>query len=128
MNHPSIGTWDAPEPPRTPPLTDQLYAHRNELFIALCRHRAMICRQAKEPELSYHNMVWLPWKSIVHSDGSFPEGGYFIMGIGQEQGRQITYHLPLSKWDECGFAVTLPMAPPFDGHTSADVLERLKTL
>jgi hypothetical protein len=50
------------------------------------------------------------------------------MGIGKEKGKQISYHLPLSRWDETYFAETLDKAPEWDGHTSADVLERLKTL
>jgi len=104
-----------------------LYEHRIELFITLCRHRAMICRQAKEPELSYHNSVWIPWKTKLHSDGSSFDG-WFVLGIGQEQGTQITYHLPMNKWDECYFAAELEKAPPFDGHSSQDVLERLKQL
>lgn len=40
----------------------------------------------------------------------------------------ISYHLPLSKWDECAFANEFEKAPEWDGHTSNDVLERLKQL
>lgn len=126
MNHqPIIGQWDAPEPEKALSLTDQLYAHRNQLFVTLCGHRAMIARQ--EPAAHFQS-VWMPWKSIVHSDGTFPEGGYFIMGINHREGDQITYHLPLSMWDECHFAITLPQAPKWDGHSSDDVLKRLKEL
>jgi len=121
MNHqPIIGQWDAPEPEKAPSLTDHLYAHRNELFIALCRHRAMIARQ--EPAAHFQS-VWMPWKSRFHSDGK-GQPDWFVMGIGAG----ITYHLPLSMWDECWFSVELEMAPPFDGHTSNDVLKRLKEL
>jgi hypothetical protein len=52
----------------------------------------------------------------------------FIMGIGKDRGEQITYHLPLSKWEETNFAETLNRAPEWDGHTSDNVLERLKNL
>ena len=48
--------------------------------------------------------------------------------MGEEKGEQMTYHLPMSKWDECNFANTLDKAPDFDGHTSQDVLERIKNL
>ena len=41
----------------------------------------------------------------------------------QRNRKQITYHLPLSKWEETGFAETLEKAPEFDGHTPDDVLE-----
>jgi hypothetical protein len=89
----------------------ELYEHRITLFIALCG--------------------WLPndkevWKSKFHSDGSSMEG-WFVMGIGKEVGQQITYHLPISKWDECDVQ-ELDKAPEWDGHTSSDVLERLKSL
>lgn len=91
---------------------DELYEHRITLYIALCKSLRM------EEDV---------WKSKQHSDGSRIEG-WFILGINKEQGKQITYHLPLSKWDECNFATTLATAPNFDGHNSIDVLERLKNL
>ena len=125
MNHqPIIGQWDADEPEKAPSLTDHLYAHRNELFIALCRHRAMIARQ--EPAAHFQS-VWMPWRSKFHSDHT-GDPGWFIMGIGQEKGKQITYHLPMSRWKDCWFAVELDVAPEWDGHSGADVIERLKTL
>lgn len=55
-------------------------------------------------------------------------GSWFVLGIGKEKGKQITYHLPLERWDETNFAYTLEKAPEWDGHTSDDVLERLKAL
>lgn len=65
------------------------------------------------------------WKSKRHSDGSsYP--GWFIMGINYEPGQQISYHMPLSYWERCNNAVTLDRAPDFDGHTPADVLNRMK--
>ena len=67
------------------------------------------------------------WRSKNHSDGEPAFGGtWFVLGINKEKGKQITYHLPMSKWDETDFAETLEKAPEFDGHTSQDVLERLK--
>lgn len=45
-----------------------------------------------------------------------------------EAGTQITYHLPIDRWEECSFAETLDKAPKWDGHTSADVITRLKNL
>jgi hypothetical protein len=92
----------------------ELYEHRIALFIAFC-----FC--------SKKNCDRLVWRSKKHSDNSsFKE--WFIMGIGEEKGKQITYHLPLKKWNDCDFAQTLDKAPEFDGHTSADVLKRLKNL
>lgn len=90
----------------------ELYEHRIELYITLCR-----VLRIKYPI----------WRSRLHSDGTGFEG-WFVLGLDTMRGKQITYHLPDSRWDDCGFAMTLPQAPPFDGHTSADVLERLRKL
>jgi len=68
-----------------------------------------------------------PWRSKAHHDGSAWEG-WFIIGIGKDTGSQISYHLPLSRWEETSFAETLDRAPEWDGHTSDDVLQRLKNL
>lgn len=92
----------------------ELYEHRITLFIALCRALDTASR--------------IPvWRSVAHSDGSVWDG-WFILGLYKSYGSQITYHLPMDKWEECAFAETLKQAPEWDGHTSADVLERLKGL
>jgi hypothetical protein len=54
--------------------------------------------------------------------------GWFVMGIRMMPGNQITYHLPIRLWDRTNFAWTLDKAPEWDGHTSADVIERLYKL
>jgi hypothetical protein len=95
---------------------DELYEHRITLFIALCK------------ELSRHpKNEYAVWRARQHSDGS-NFNGWFVMGIGINKGSQITYHLPLSKWGETNFVDTFEKAPEFDGHTSQDVLERVKSL
>lgn len=103
---------------------DELYDHRIALFISLCR------------VLSYPDIdTWKVWRSKLHSDGTMFDG-WFILGITnsgdlvdtKSGAEQITYHLPLSKWEETNFASTLDCAPEWDGHTPADVLERLKKL
>lgn len=61
----------------------ELYEHRITLFITVC----MLLR--------LHTNAGV-WRSKWHSDGSeYP--GWFIMGIGREKGKQITYHLPIEK-------------------------------
>lgn len=97
----------------------ELYEHRIVLFIALCNH--LDTSDDCSPTDEYH-----VWKSMKHSDGSEWEG-WFIMGIGKEKGKQITYHLPIEKWHQCR-CVTVDQAPEWDGHTATDVLERLKNL
>jgi len=96
----------------------QLYEHRIALYIALCKVTA-----AHSSEVTGISV----WKSGIHSDGSVWEG-WFLLGINKAAGEQITYHLPISEWDACYFAEELEIAPPFDGHTHVDVLERLKQL
>lgn len=90
---------------------DELYEHRITLYIALCK-------QNKSKV----------WRSVKHSDGSEYEG-WFVLGINKEKGEQITYHLPMSKWQECdNWCETLSKAPDFDGHSSQDVLKRIEKL
>lgn len=107
----------------------ELYEHRITLFIALCTiidgaythyHRVMAGDKMQ------HNTNSPVWKTRIHSDGSSWDG-WFLLGIYKEKEKQITYHLPISKWVECNF-IELDKAPEWDGHTSEDVLERLKRL
>lgn len=93
---------------------DELYGHRIALWISLCRTK----------ESNYGPRVW---RSKLHQDGSSFDG-WFILGMFKEAGEQISYHLPLPYWHQTDFAETLERAPEWDGHTSADVVERLKTL
>jgi hypothetical protein len=91
----------------------ELYAHRIALFIALSR-------------FAQEHSQYIAWRSRLHADGTgYP--GWFVAGIGLARGSQITYHLPEANWSDMEFAETLERAPEFDGHTSADVLERLKS-
>lgn len=94
----------------------ELYEHRIALFLVLA---AFFNRY-------YPNEYWA-WRSKKHSDGSSYKG-WFTLGIGTKPGEQITYHLPMSRWKQTGFAKTLKQAPEFDGHTSDDVIERLYKL
>jgi hypothetical protein len=91
---------------------DELYEHRIQLFIQLC----FFVKNAR-----------YVWRSKFHSDGSALDD-WFVLGIGENKGSQITYHLPVSNWEQTNFAETLNKAPEWDGHTSEDVLERLKIL
>ena len=104
---------------------DELYEHRIALFIALC---------GKVQDFKFHgdsrNQFGdekIVWRSKLHSDGTMFDG-WFVMGIGKEKGEQITYHLPLDRWDKTDFAETLDQGPEWDGHTSEDVLKRLAEL
>jgi hypothetical protein len=92
----------------------ELYDHR----IALYKTMAWYYSFEHENDL---------WKSKVHSDGT-SWVGWFIAGIFKEPGKQISYHIPMSKWGEFDFFQTLDQAPDFDGHTSEQVLERISNL
>ena len=93
---------------------DELYEHRIALFIALCA------------EVDRRTPTGHVWRSRLHSDSTmFP--GWFIMGIDREAGSQIAYHLPLSRWADTDWLGTEDeRAPEFDGHSAADVVERLR--
>ena len=94
---------------------DELYEHRCRLYMELCY----------QVKFSTGKAVWC---SIVHSDGTWFDG-WFVLGINKEPGKQITYHLPMKMYHEAiQFAEIIPMAPEYDGHTSAQVLERIKEL
>lgn len=101
---------------------DELYEHRHELYLKLAE---TIYWQTKDNSI-HRNTVWC---SLVHSDGTKMDG-WFVLGIGQEPGKQITYHLPMKYWDRaCQHVVkVLDKAPDYDGHSSLDVLERLRRL
>ncbi len=91
---------------------EELYEHRCLLFLAfqsLWRRDALARDQA--------------WKSRRHHDGTSYDG-WFIAGMALPQG-QISYHIPEKYWDLCD-APERETAPEWDGHTSQDVIERLR--
>lgn len=104
----------------------ELYEFRAVLNIALF---AQIAHQQHEIWLSRKEGTWCNpvWRSKLHNDGTMFDG-MFIFGLFKGPGKQITFHYHLDKWDYCGFGETLDKAPEWDGHTPADVLERLKQL
>lgn len=103
---------------------NDLYAHRNTLLIGWMNTLVLL-----QPYFdSIANQVGavssgLPWKSKLHHDGTSYEG-WFIAGM-DVGSKSITYHLPISDWDLLK-AEELERAPEWDGHTSADVLQRLR--
>jgi len=87
---------------------DELYEHRCLLFLAL---------QRAHPSLA--------WCSKLHADGRMFEGGWFVAGLDLPTG-QVTYHLPLRLWPlATSCASERPLAPVWDGHTSAQGLDRV---
>jgi hypothetical protein len=97
----------------------ELYVHRIALF-------QLACRLMADNDTLYGGRKSV-WKSKAHSDGTVWDG-WFIMGINSKPGEQVTYHLPISEWGNCWYAVELEQAPEYDGHTSDDVIYRLKSI
>lgn len=97
----------------------ELYEHRITLYIALCKNVEYL-------DVEMGKGGGITWRSELHSDGTKFKG-WFILGINYEKGKQITYHLPMSRWNDTKFARTLDKAPEWDGHTPQDVLERIKS-
>jgi hypothetical protein len=98
---------------------DELYEHRYELWVALCRVIALYTDSDAEV-----------WRCKLNSDGTSYDG-YFLLGLDDYQNgksNQITYHLPLRFWEQCNFSHTYDKPHRYDGHTSADVLDRLRSL
>lgn len=84
---------------------DELYAHRCHLFAWLC---SLLPGVSFKTRLDDKGEAWAGW---------------FIAGINTDAG-QITYHLPDALWE----LVKVPEVERntgYDGHTSADVLERI---
>jgi len=98
----------------------ELYQHRNLLFCVLL---TLIHREELDK--------FKAWKSRKHSDGTMFDGpeGWFIAGMTDLEGNmQITYHMEGTKYWEILDVPELEFAPPYDGHTPEDVLERLVSI
>lgn len=67
------------------------------------------------------------WRSKKHSDGTMYEG-YFIVGYQFKEGHQITFHYKENNWELFHFCRTIDKAPQWDGHTTTDVIKRLRNL
>ena len=53
--------------------------------------------------------------------------GWYIAGIGTEKGKTLTYHLPISTWEQFN-APEVGHSPEWDGHNSDDVLRLLSKI
>lgn len=104
---------------------EELYEHRITLFVALCRKIAR--EEAMDRFKNKSHELMSVWRSRLHSDGTMFKGS-FILGMKYKKGKQITYHLPITKWEETNFAETLENAPEWDGHTPQDVIKRISEL
>jgi hypothetical protein len=88
---------------------DELYEHRCLLFLALMK---------AHPHLA--------WRAHAHDDGS-RQDGWWIAGMDFPTG-PVSYHIPDRLWSllDSTQIATRDRAPAWDGHTSSDVLDRLR--
>lgn len=121
-NHLMYPSRPLPENPENKP---NLYAHRLALTAALFNEWAYsnITKQAPVP-YPKHDVH----KSRRHHDGELCfGGGWFIVCATLPTG-QISYHYEDKYWDLFRIPEYETAKHPFDGHTSNDVVERLKRL
>lgn len=107
---------------------EELYAHRYHLYLALIK--------AFDSRITPLGCNVICWKAKLHDDGTMFDGDFilgmtvsqpsFIVG-GDPNDFYITYHMPIRFWHMAN-VIELPKAPPYDGHTSEDVLKRLLRL
>jgi hypothetical protein len=90
---------------------NELYEHRNLLF---CAFLSALTNEGRRDT----------WKSHTHNSGDSYDG-WFLAGV-ELCGHQVTYHLPDEMWELCYVANEYAVAPPWDGHSSADVIERIR--
>ena len=88
---------------------NELYEHRNHLFVALMR---------SNPTIS--------WRANNHEDGTMYDN-WFVAGMHLPTGADISYHLPSWMWEMLdGVGITTTnKAGKWDGHTPNDVVARL---
>ena len=89
---------------------DELYMHRNTLFLLL---------MSQNRDIS--------WASKTHKDGTKYDG-WFVAGMRLATG-DVSYHMPDQLWP-CieRMGIHNNEQPEWDGHTSEDVLLRLMTM
>ena len=88
---------------------NELYRHRAVLFSVICN---------SVPDKA--------WKSKLHDTGDMFEG-MFIAGIETPEG-QATYHCDIEPYWDMFKVRELEKAPKWDGHTPADVINRIAKL
>lgn len=92
---------------------NELYEHRHALF-------ALIVNIAAE-----NGMEASAWKTWRNQEGEKWDG-WFIAGLDTFYG-QISYHMPAEWWDRV-IAPEIERNANYDGHTSKDVLNRLRAM
>jgi putative component of toxin-antitoxin plasmid stabilization module len=104
---------------------DELYKHRNAIFIALCR---LISSTQSRSVTSSQNLEELTvWKSLKNAQGT-ESNDWFIMGIGTRKEDCIGYQIPKVYWNDTRFAKELTFAIDFGDNSSKKITEKLLQL
>ena len=96
----------------------ELYRHRIALYIALLSNLS--------------NVEYNSWWSDTHYDGTKWDGWLIVGCRNNSNGEQISYHVNADEWEEhlkYSYRIKHYKKSPyiFDGHTSQDVVDRLKS-
>jgi hypothetical protein len=103
---------------------NELYRHRYVLFVGMARAYYVACKDAT-PEATEAHLKQIIWCSKLHHDGTMFDDS-FIVGMSLSVG-QVSYHLPIREWERVSKLLpVVDRAPEWDGHTPADVLDRLE--
>jgi len=96
-----------------------------------CLNAALFNEWAKDYAMGSHLMQGARHdvhKSWRHNNGEFCFGGGWFIVVAILPSGQISYHYEAKDWDLFRIPEVQKAKYKFDGHTSADVLERLKTI
>lgn len=153
MNQPIIGQWDAPEPEKENMTVEKInkqikdsgvdtnlvsdgYHTFGELYEARkCLNAALFNEWANQmwdfsvvPGLSANSHKYDVHKSWRHHDGELCFGGGWFIVVAVLPTGQISYHYEAKDWDLFRIPEVEKAKYEFDGHSSEDVLKRLKEL
>jgi hypothetical protein len=103
---------------------DELYEFRKVYNAALFNEWAMLWNENKQAIIAKYD-VHKSWK---HSDGELCFGGGWFIVVAVLPDGQISNHYEAKDWDLFKIPETEKAKFEFDGHTSTDVLERLRNL
>jgi hypothetical protein len=78
--------------------------------------------------MAFRSARWDVHKSKKHFDGTPCFGGKYFIVVAMLPGGQISNHYPLEDWNLFKITETEKAKFPFDGHSSQDVIERLKKI
>lgn len=115
---------------------DEFYEKQTEIFVSLCRlvnlfseigdlFADLEIEKLNTPTKSQRSILGKieylyelhVWRSTNY-EGNPPFEGYFLLGISPVEYSETDYaafYIPMSRWEECEFAVHYKQAPPYNG-------------